>query len=83
MIQQTMTRQQLFQLGHLDWATDDELERTQEMKSIYDQLTTCKRKTFMEHFEDFLRTDVLTDVLLFSIMINDNDPEVRQKNSII
>lgn len=36
MIEKTMTRQQLFELGNLDWATDNELERAQEMKSIYD-----------------------------------------------
>ena len=38
MIQKTMKRQQLFELGNLDWATGNELERAQEMKSIYDQL---------------------------------------------
>ena len=35
MIEKTMTRQQLFKLGNLDWATNNELERAQEMKSIY------------------------------------------------
>ncbi len=76
MIQKTMTRQQLFELGNLDWATADELERAQEMKRIYDKLTTWKRKTFMEHFEDFLRTDVL----MFSIMIDvllDTENEIQ------
>ena len=35
MIEKTMTKQQLFELGNLDWATGDELMRAKGMKTIY------------------------------------------------
>lgn len=66
MIEKTMTRQQLFELGNLDWATDDELERAQEMKSIYDQLKPEKQQELMEKFDEYLQKDAL----MFSIKTN-------------
>ena len=66
MIQKTMTKQQLFELGNLDWATDDELERAQEMKSIYDQLKPDKQQELMEKFDEYLQKDAL----MFSIKTN-------------
>lgn len=66
MIEKTMTRQQLFELGNLDWATADELERAREMKSIYDQLKPYKQKELMEKFDEYLQKDAL----MFSIKTN-------------
>ena len=66
MIEKTMTRQQLFELGNLDWATDDELERAKEMKSIYDQLKPDKQQELMEKFDEYLQKDAL----MFSIKTN-------------
>ena len=66
MIEKTMTRQQLFELGNLDWATADELERAREMKSIYDQLKPYKQKELMEKFDKYLQKDAL----MFSIKTN-------------
>lgn len=69
MIEKTMTRQQLFELGNLDWATDNELERAQEMKSIYDQLKPQKQQELMEHFEKFLRADDLTFAIVTDALL--------------
>lgn len=66
MIEKTMTRQQLFKLGNLDWATNNELERAQEMKSIYDQLKPEKQQELMEKFDEYLQKDAL----MFSIKTN-------------
>ena len=69
MIEKTMTRQQLFELGNLDWATADELERAREMKSIYDQITTEKRQELLEHFDKFLRADELTFAIVTDVLL--------------
>lgn len=69
MIQKTMTRQQLFELGNLDWATGDELTRAKGMKTIYDQLTTEKRQELMEHFDKFLRADDLTFAIVTDALL--------------
>ena len=61
-----MTRQQLFELGNLDWATVAELERAQEMKRIYDQLKHDKQQEFMEKFDEYLQKEAL----MFSIKTN-------------
>lgn len=66
MIEKTMTRQQLFKLGNLNWATNNELERAQEMKSIYDQLKPEKQQELMEKFDEYLQKDAL----MFSIKTN-------------
>lgn len=66
MIEKTMTRQQLFKLGNLNWATNNELERAQEMKSIYDQLKPEKQQELMEKFDEYLQKDTL----MFSIKTN-------------
>lgn len=87
MIQKTMKRQQLFELGNLDWATGDELERAQEMKSIYDQLKPEKQQEFMEKFDEYLQTDALmfsirTNLLLVENKIGDlkNEPQTEREN---
>ncbi len=69
MIQKTMTRQQLFQLGNLDWATSDELMRAKGMKTIYDQLTTAKQQELIEHFDKFLRADDLTFAIVTDALL--------------
>lgn len=66
MIEKTMTRQQLFELGNFDWATDDELERAQEMRNIYNQLKPDKQQELMEKFDEYLQKDAL----MFSIKTN-------------
>lgn len=87
MIQKTMKRQQLFELGNLDWATGNELERAQEMKSIYDQLKPEKQQEFMEKFDEYLQTDALmfsirTNLLLVENKIGDlkNEPQTESEN---
>ena len=82
-----MKRQQLFELGNLDWATGNELERAQEMKSIYDQLKPEKQQEFMEKFDEYLQTDALmfsirTNLLLVENKIGDlkNEPQTESEN---
>lgn len=87
MIEKTMTRQQLFELGNLDWATDDELERAQEMKSIYDQLKPEKQQELTEKFDDYLQKDALmfsikTNLLLVENKIGDLKNDHKQKAKI-
>ena len=69
MIEKTMTKQQLFELGNLDWATGDELTRAKGMKTIYDQLTTEKRQELMEHFDKFLRADDFTFAIVTEALL--------------
>lgn len=73
MIQKTMTRQQLFELGNLDWATDNELERAQEMKSIYYQLKPEKQQTFMKEFDYLLHTDISMFSLICDLLLLDTN----------
>lgn len=87
MIEKTMTRQQLFELGNLDWATDDELERAQEMKSIYDQLKPEKQQELTEKFDDYLQKDalmfsIMTNLLLVENKIGDLKNDHKQKAKI-
>ena len=87
MIEKTMTRQQLFELGNLDWATDNELERAQEIKSIYDQLKPEKQKELMEKFDEYLQKDALmfsirTNLLLVENKIGDLKNDHKQKAKI-
>lgn len=73
MMEKTMTRQQLFELGNLDWATGDELERAYEMKSIYDQLKPYKQQEFMEEFDYFLQTDAFTFTMHTDLLLIDSN----------
>lgn len=72
MIEKTMTRQ-LFELGNFAWAAGDELERAQEMKSIYDQLKPEKQQTFMKEFDYLLHTDISMFSLICGLLLPDTN----------
>lgn len=79
MIQQTMTRQQLFQLGNLDWATTDELTRAKNMKAIYNQLTTEKQLTFIEQFDKYLQMNTLIFIMKTDLLLDSKDETEEEK----
>lgn len=68
----TMTRQQLFEIGNLDWVTSAiQKTRALEMKVVYEKLKDEKRLEFMEQFDDFLQMDYLSFLIITDKLVPD------------
>lgn len=68
----TMTRQQLFAIGNLDWVTSAEQKtRALEMQTVYRILKEEKRLEFMEQFDDFLKMDYLSFLIVADKLVPD------------